>query len=69
MSCEVVAISSNNSENNLWIKHEKSGFLFENRNVNQLFEILRNINKFNLSEIGKEGRRIIQANYDRNQDV
>ena len=69
MSCEVVAISSNNSENNLWIKHEKSGFLFENRNVNQLFEILRNINKFNLSEIGKEGRRIIQANYDRNQEM
>ena len=69
MSCEVVAISSNNSENNLWIENEKSGFLFENSNVNQLFEILKNINNINLSEIGKEGRRIIQTNYDYNQEM
>ena len=67
MACEVVVISSNNSENNIWIKHGKSGFLFKNSNVNELFDVLININNFNLSEIGKEGRRIIhlKCNYDK----
>jgi len=69
MSCEVVAISSNNSENNLWIEHEKSGFLFENSNINELFMILKSINNFDLAEIGKEGRRIICAYYDYYQEM
>ena len=64
MSCEVVAISSNNSENNLWIEHGKSGFLFENSNADELFKIFKNINNFNLTKIGMEGRRIIQTDYN-----
>jgi glycosyltransferase involved in cell wall biosynthesis len=69
MACEVVAISSNNSENNLWIEHGKSGFLFKNGNVNELFKILRNINNFNLAEIGKHGRKIILKDYDYNREM
>ena len=52
------------SENNLWIEHEKTGFLFENKNVDQLTDILRNLKNFNLTEIGKESRKIILKNYD-----
>ncbi len=69
MSCELCSISSNNSENNLWIKHEQSGFLFENKNVNQLTDILKNLNKFNLSIIGQESRKIILEKNDYNNEM
>jgi len=64
MSCELSSISSNNSENNLWIEHGKTGFLFENKNVDQLTDILRNLKNFNLTEIGRESRKIILKNND-----
>lgn len=64
MSCELCPISTNNSENYLWIQHKKSGFLFENSNVDQLADILRNLKDFDLRKIGKESRKIILKNND-----
>lgn len=69
MSCELASISSNNSENNIWIKHEKTGFLFENKNVDQLTQILKNLKNFNLSKIGRESRKIILLNNDYNNEM
>lgn len=64
MSCELPSISSNNSENNLWIDQGKTGFLFENRNVDQLTDILMNLKNFNLTKIGSESRKVILKNND-----
>ena len=64
MSCELPSISSNNSDNNLWIEHGKTGFLFENKNVDQLTDILSNLKDFNLSKIGSESRKIILKRND-----
>ena len=69
MSCELSSISSNNSENNLWIEHGKTGFLFENKNVDQLTDILRNLKNFNLTKIGGESRKIILENNDYNNEM
>ena len=64
MSCELSSISSNNSENNLWIRHAKTGFLFENKNVDQLTDILINLKNFNLTKIASESRKVILENND-----
>lgn len=64
MSCELSSISSNNSENNLWIDHGKTGFLFENKNVDQLTDILMNLKNFNLIKMGSESRKIILKKND-----
>ena len=69
MSCEVPAISSNNSENNIWIENEKSGFLFENQNVDGLTKILKNLKNYDLSKIGKEARKVILKNNDYNNEM
>jgi glycosyltransferase EpsD len=69
MSCELPVISSNNSENSLWIKHGKSGFLFENENVDELVQILKNLNNFDLSKIGAAGRNIILTSNDYNNEM
>ena len=69
MSCELLSISSNNSENNLWIKHGKTGFLFENKNVDELTDILKSLKKFNLTKIGSESRKIILENNDFNKEM
>ena len=59
MSCELPSISSNNSENDIWIKDGKSGFLFENKDVNALTGILKNLKNYDLPQIGNESRKII----------
>jgi len=64
MSCSLPSISADNSENYLWIKHNKSGFLFENKNVDKLTDILINLKNFNLLKIGSEGRKTILNNND-----
>lgn len=69
MSCELCSISSNNSENDLWIEQKKSGFLFENKNVDELTYILRNLNNFNLTEIGRQSRHVIKRSNDYNNEM
>jgi glycosyltransferase involved in cell wall biosynthesis len=69
MACELPIISSNNSENNIWIKNGKSGFLFENKDVNALAAILKNLKKYDLSKIGKEARKIIIKNNNYNSEM
>lgn len=64
MSCEVPCIVTNNSENNQWIEDKVSGFLFENQNIDQLYEILKNIKKYNLNLIGEKAREIVQSKND-----
>lgn len=63
MSCEICPVSSNNSENSLWIHHKKNGFLFENKNIEQLSYILSNLKNYNLAQLGKLSRKkIIESN-------
>ena len=69
MSCELPCISSNNSENNIWIENEKSGFLFENKDSDALAEILKNLKNYDLVKIGKEGRDVILKRNDYNKEM
>ena len=69
MSCELPCISSNNSENNIWIENEKSGFLFENKDSDALAEILKNLKNYDLVRIGKEGREVIKKKNDYNIEM
>ena len=64
MSCELPSISANNSENSSWINHGKTGFLFENKNSDELSNILLNLKKFDLSKIGIESRKTILKKND-----
>lgn len=64
MSCQLCPISTNNSENNLWIEHKKTGFLFENGNVEQLVQIFKNLSNFDLTKIGRESRNVILKKND-----
>lgn len=69
MACELPSISSNNSENNIWINHGGSGFLFNNRDTDGLTNILKNLKNYNLSNIGSESRKIIIKNNDYNNEM
>lgn len=69
MACELPSISSNNSENNIWIDHGRSGFLFNNRDTDGLTNILKNLKNYNLSNIGSESRKIIIKNNDYNNEM
>ena len=69
MACELPSISSNNSENNIWINHGRSGFLFNNRDTDGLTNILKNLKNYNLSNIGSESRKIIIKNNDYNNEM
>ena len=69
MSCELPSISSNKSENDIWIKNGKSGFLFENKNVDELTEILKNLKNYDLPQIGNESRKVILKDNDYNNEM
>ena len=69
MSCELPCISSNNSENNIWIENKKSGFLFENKDSDALADILKNLKNYDLPKIGKEGRKVILKKNDYNKEM
>ena len=43
--------------------------MFENKNVDQLTDILRNLKNFNLTKIGGESRKIILENNDYNNEM
>ena len=63
MSCEVVPIITNNSDNKKWIDNEINGFLFENNDFNQLANIILNISNYNIEMMGKAARdKIIKYN-------
>ena len=56
MSCNVVPIITNNSDNKKWIDNELNGFLFENGDYNQLANIILNIFRYNIGVIGKAAK-------------
>ena len=71
MSFERVVIATNNSDNSLWIKDCKNGYLFNNKDSVKLEKIIQLISK-NKSKnilIGKSARKIIELNYSYNNEM
>ena len=68
MACEKVVIASNgpNDENDEWIEHGKTGFLFGLESFSDLELITRDCinNKYPLKEIGISARETIKRNYN-----
>ncbi len=71
MSFERVVIVTNNSDNNLWIKDHKNGYLFENKDSVKLGKIIQFIlkNKNKNILIGKSARKIIELNYSYKKEM
>lgn len=71
MSFERLVMVTNNSDNKKWIKNEKNGFLFENRNVDQLVDlILTKIkDKKNIIKIAESARDLITKKYSYNKEM
>ena len=71
MSFERIVIAANNSDNKKWIEHEINGFIFENSNYNQLFNILQKIinEKENYTDLPEAARKIIVKNYSYNNQM
>ena len=71
MSFERVVIATNNSDNSLWIKDHKNGYLFENKDSVKLRKIielvLKNKNKNVL--VGKSARKVIELNYSYKKEM
>ena len=61
MSCEIPVVISDSAENDKWIDDKLNGFLFSNKNFEQLAEILIKLIKDEhlRNKVGKEGRSII----------
>lgn len=64
MACERITVISNNSDNNKWIQHKENGYLFENSNVEELVNIIKEIlnNKEKAIMTAKKARDTIIAN-------
>ena len=68
MSCELTPIITNNSDNSYWISNNINGFLFEDKNYEELANIILNLKNFNTIEIGKKARqKIIDKNDYKNE--
>tara|TARA_B100000242_G_C43032422_1_gene481121 strand:+ start:594 stop:1667 length:1074 start_codon:yes stop_codon:yes gene_type:complete len=65
MSFERIVLATNNSDNNKWINHGYNGYLFENKNVDQLVKlILENIkNSQKNKNVSQNARNIILDRY------
>jgi len=71
MSFERVVIVTNNSDNGLWIKDKKNGYLFDNKDAVKLGKIIELISKNKNKNIlvGKSARKIIELNYSYNKEM
>ena len=64
LSCEVPVVASNVGGTNEIVHNGKTGYLFENGNVNEAIEAINNIKKNNLFyELGKKGRELIKKEF------
>lgn len=66
MACELICVITNVRENSKWIEDSTNGFLFEQRNVSELAEVLKRIykNLENLSNLKVKARKTIVENND-----
>lgn len=64
MSCKRLVIVSDNSDNSKFIKHGKSGYLFQNKDHIELANLIKNasLNKSQSLKIANEGRNSILLN-------
>ena len=71
MSFERVVVVTNNSDNSLWIKDQKNGYLFDNKNSQRLQELIEKIsaNKQKNKKIAKSAREIIKNKYSYNKEM
>ena len=71
MSFERVVVVTNNSDNSLWIKDHKNGYLFDNKDSVKLGKIIHLISKNKSKNIlvGKSARKIIELNYSYNKEM
>ena len=71
MSFERVVVAANNSDNSLWIKNNKNGYLFKNKDTLELENIIEKIskNKEKNIQIGKSARQIIELNYSYEKEM
>ena len=62
MSCKCLVLCTNNRDNPFWIKHQKSGFLFQNNNLKDFTKKFFEILKFSNNKINKikDNSRMVQ---------
>lgn len=64
LSCEVPVVASNVGGTNEIVHNGKTGYLFENGNVNEAIDAIDNIKRNNLFyELGKNGRELIKNKF------
>lgn len=71
MSFERLVIVTRNSDNQKWIKDGENGFLFENKDYEGLFKIIKYnlINKNKAHIISKKAREVIYQNYSYKKEM
>ena len=71
MAFERVVIATNNSDNKLWIKNKKNGYLFKNSNDKELVRIIEEIlnNKKENLLIASSARKIIEKKYSYEKEM
>ena len=71
MSFERLIIITNNSDNKLWIRNNKNGFLFNNGDYKELAKIIENVinNKEEVKPLALTARKIIEENFSYEKEM
>ena len=71
MSFERLIIITNNSDNKLWIRNNKNGFLFNNGDYKGLAKIIENVidNKKEVKPLALTARKIIEENFSYEKEM
>jgi len=71
MAFERIVIATNNSDNKKWIKHEKNGYLFKNKDYDQLVRLIERIlkNKKQNLLLANSARKIIEEKYSYEKEM
>lgn len=71
MAFERIVIATNNSDNKKWIKHERNGYLFKNKDYDELARLIEQIlkNKKQNMLLANSSRKIIKEKYSYEKEM